>query len=1281
MGRTSSSYAGGGSASTPDALGLSRNGQRNGRTQSSKAACIEIEDDEDDDEDDELANEIPCSSPYFTQPTQLVSRATQPTQILNRSTLKQPSSPLVPSTPSTTIEVPASSPFQPKSQARPLALLDKKLGVASRVGSLMAPVGTSFKPPTMVKASRGAKAPTGHRGYLEISDDELLEDYKKHDSSDDDTPIRGDIRPSSFIKKEKPLLSLSNSSVQLLQEMDISLNDIRDIRLRHLTSQVYRIVQKLRPGVTIRACKEAVQKDSSWQVSKAVDILTGKATKTLSLSKGSSTSTTGHSCPGDSTNKTNQTNFNHQSSKKAPPQNSLHTFLKKLPSTTKSTTKSIESSQFSQPSRTQSSSNSICSSNTKETLPRRRLVQGRKESSTPSAVFSVSSSPTSSLTSLTNSREPSPSNNFAMASEAIANSPRHEATTRPRRRLMQGRRDKTPPPISIPSSPEQGSSPAKPSPTRPQKRRAEDESNTDILTPSSPPTKKIKTRQCKADLSDTEQGSSPAKPSPARLQKRRAEDESNPDILTSSSPPSKKTKTGQSKADLSDTKPTAQKRKAEDEPDREIAAGPNSDEEYSGETGSEATSEQFTNVLNYLNTCTTEALARMIGSAPNAKLMVSARPFQTIAAAQKVSRTEKGRSKNKTRVVAIGEDIVEKLGSWMEACEAATAIINECDKRGKDINQAMSNWAVDKNGMPRTDTEGLDELPIKKQPRLMSKSVQLKPYQLLGLNWMRLLHSKGYSGILADDMGLGKTCQVISFIAHLVESKREPNTRAPWPNLIVVPPSTYENWISEFEKFAPGVKVLAYSGKSRREISPKDARKHHVVLTTYPQVEKQRDDRMWLQKINPYAAIFDEGHRLKNQDTLIYKQMMQVPTEWRLILSGTPVQNNLKELLTVLKFIEPSLFEETSFETLNTIFETKVTSKDVLNFAALASERVDRARAVMAPFILQRRKEDVIDLAKKSERLEIVGMHETQKEIYDSIKGKYFLKNGVKAREAHPWMQLRKAAIHHQMFRHHFTDKKVDKMVDILWKKCSEDELGVQSKENRHKDRLREELMSKSDFQLHLWCKDFKDYIGHLDIPERSWEDSPKVQKLLEMVRGYMKTGDRVLVFSRFEMVIDILRETLHHAGIKYCCLTGAMDTAARFPECQEFTNNPDIPVFLLTTGAGGTGLNLTAANKIILFDQSDNPQDDVQASNRAHRIGQTRDVEVIRLITEKSVERLIYNSCVKKLVLAARVERQFAAEDEDEESVEDQCKKLMLLGDEELEQELAKTAPLTQQI
>ncbi|KAI3343217.1 SNF2 family N-terminal domain-containing protein [Ustulina deusta] len=976
---------------------------------------------------------IPCSSPFFTQPTQVITRGTQPTQIIgrttqptqildrttqptqitSRTTLRPPSSPLGSSSPSTAIEVPASSPFQPKPRPTVSPFIEKKRGGASRIGSLMAPAGTSFRPP--VGRPMNASRPVAKvKPYLALSDDELSEDYKHRDSSGDESPMRGDIKPSSFLKDPAPLETIEIKPTWTASH-DIELRDIHDLRLRHLTKDVYKIVSKSKPTITIKACRDALTSGVGWQVSKAVNLLTGNTNnRTTSLFKG-------------------------------PIQTKQQSLLKPFHSPIDST--SPTKSTFSQKD---------CSLTSNSTTT----------SSTSTSYSSANSSFTK--------KNPLP----------------------PRRRLVQGRKNKSPTP---------------------------------------PP--------------------------------RKAESAVEPEFIDVPSA---------SDREESVVSPTVQQ-----SPHHE------------------------------------QSLAQITGfSAADSKLIL-------------VSKKE-AKSKSKAKRVQIGSLFVEKLTSWFSAFHAAS-------------KKAMANWPMDKNGNPQEGTT----LPVSEKPHLMADNITLKSYQLLGLNWMNLLHSKHFSGILADDMGLGKTCQVISIIAQLVGTHHEKssNTR-PWPFLVVVPPSVVENWMAEFERFAPELTVCLYQGKDRRNMDPEEARNNHVVLTSYSQVERAKEDLMWLQDLDPYAAIFDEGHKLKNRKNLVYKQMMRVPTEWRLILSGTPVQNNLKELLTLLHFVEPDLFGNDIFEQLDIIFEAKVPNKEVHNFAALAKERVSNARAIMAPFILQRRKEEVLDLAKKTEHNIVVDMHPKQKAIYEEVKGRYLVPKKQRAsstiKDSHSWMQLRKAAIHHQLFRVHFTDKIVKEIVDILWAKCSEEELYVQSKADRHKALLLENYMDKSDFQLHLECKHFEKYIGHFDIPHRSWEESPKVRKLLELVRGYRENGDRVLVFSRFDLVIDILRETLAFADIPYCELTGSTDISDRFPEIQRFNENPDIPVFLLTTGAGGTGLNLTAANKIIIFDQSDNPQDD------------TRDVEVIRLLTRDSVEGLIFNSCVKKLMLARIVEGNIPVdEDTESESVE----------------------------
>ncbi|KAK8082765.1 SNF2-related protein [Apiospora saccharicola] len=1123
------------------------------------------------DEDlDELAENIPCSSPYFTQPTQIISRpnatnATQPTQILERKLTLHKSSPAPPS-PGTVVEVPASSPFQnvrpavkasayrvsPPVTAWTAVQPAVKPAVKStvRIGSLMAPAGTAFRSPALLPR-RTIPAAKPKPQPADISDDDMANDYYKGlDSSEDDKPMRGNIQPALAVARSGRNTPIDKRKVP---EEDIKPTDITDLRIRYLTKETHKIIVTTKPDITWRACKNAVVRNN-LSAEAAINDLLGKP-------KQSSSSTIGRPVAVKAKNLKQSKLFQSKPTTTSRPR-SL---------STSSLSSSYSSASEPEPEPEQK----------KAAPPRRRLIQGRrnKPTSPPApAVFSLPSSRSSPV-----STPPSSSSQRKMAAAVMKSTEpfghqSSESAPKKRGRLVRGSRRQSP--ISLVESESEEDLPSLQS-LASRKRKADDKSAPEVV-----------------DLTDSEQEAA-------------AEDTDS--AANDSQPPS----------------PTK------------------------GLT-------EVSKVIQYFNECSAEDLARISGmKVSDTKLVVAARPFTSLREIEQVSRKEKASSRKASRI-QIGATIVEKLVVWFRAFKAASDVIADCDERGQEIQSAMSNWELDRNGH-ETGKANSRPLPISKKPALMDSSVKLKSYQLLGLNWMNLIHRKGYSGILADDMGLGKTCQVISFIAHLVESgKSISNDRKPWPNLIVVPPSTYENWMNEFEKFAPSLKLYPYSGQARRETDPDDVQDYHVVLTSYSQVDRKREDVEWLQGLDPYAAIFDEGHKLKNTSTFVYKQMSMVPSEWRLILSGTPVQNNLKELLSLLKFVEPDLFGKELVGHLDTIFQAKVANKDVENFALLAKERVGNARVMMAPFILQRRKADVLDLPSRKDTRIVVPLEPQQKEIYESIRDRYLTKDkAAKAKVSNPWMQLRKAALHPQLFRRHFTDDKVKKLVDILWKRCSESELDVQSKEPRHKEQFQQFLMDRSDFELHTWCKDFPKYVGHLDIPNRSWEQAPKVAKLLELIRGYMENGDRCLVFSRFEMVIDILRETFHATDIPYCELTGRASVQARFPEVERFTNDTTIPVFLLTTGAGGTGINLTAANKIVIFDQSDNPQDDVQASNRAHRIGQTREVEVITLITENTVEGLIYNSCVKKLMLAACVE---GAAVDDSESVEEQCRKLMLM-------------------
>ncbi|KAK4230579.1 ATP-dependent helicase fft2 [Podospora fimiseda] len=667
-------------------------------------------------------------------------------------------------------------------------------------------------------------------------------------------------------------------------------------------------------------------------------------------------------------------------------------------------------------------------------------------------------------------------------------------------------------------------------------------------------------------------------------------------------------------------------------------------------------------ILRYLNNFDHLQLAAIAGvKEESAKLMVSHQPFDNIEQARRVVLSQKKKGK-KSAKVSIGEDIVSAVKSYARALDDINHVIQTCEDQANIIKASSSKWILDHTGQNRTETARsdpekpltpisfsefkLEDLPYP-QPEYMNGHCIMKPFQLYGLNWMRLLYKNRYGGILADDMGLGKTCQVISLMCSVVEEwENEQKGERPWPNIIFVPPSTLANWAAEFKKFAPDLSVITYQGSQsvRDEIAEQildDPETYHVVLTSYSQVSRSEDISN-LRRLKPEIVVFDEGHKMKNPKTKLYKDLLRVTASWRLILSGTPVQNNLMEMIALLCFVEPDLFRD-NFENLEALFSQKFSLSAVSQGAILQAERVGRARTILEPFILQRRKEQVLkDMPPKTARVQLCKMDKTQASIYQDYEGRFRkvdkgksttgVEKGRDNDTNNVWIQLRKSAIHPQLFRRYFKDRDVEEMAKILMKTVSQVDLRQSNLEH-----LTNELKALSDFELHLWCRDYK-CIRHFDLPDGSWGECAKVKELLKLVRQYQENGDRVLVFTRFAKVIEILGECLASEGIQYLSLQGNTDVSERQQLINEFNEDEDIPVFLLTTGSGGTGINLTAANKVIIFDQSDNPQDDIQAENRAHRLGQTRPVEIIRLISEDTVEELVHKACQKKLELADKV-------------------------------------------
>jgi len=347
----------------------------------------------------------------------------------------------------------------------------------------------------------------------------------------------------------------------------------------------------------------------------------------------------------------------------------------------------------------------------------------------------------------------------------------------------------------------------------------------------------------------------------------------------------------------------------------------------------------------------------------------------------------------------------------------------------------------------------------------------------------------------------------------------------------------------------------------------------------------------------------------------------------------------------------PSVFKEVE-EDLEYIFKAKATTSDESHAALLSQQRIARARSMLTPFVLRRKKEQVMkDLPIKTSRVVYCRMTKEQKVIYDGHEAQVLDRARIrvgggrvpKSDENNPMMQLRKAAIHPQLFRRHFTDASIEKMCDILRKKVPEEFLATQKR-----NLLIAEMCGHSDFVLHRWCMIYP-CINTFDVPELSWMKSGKVKSFLKLVKEYKNNGDRVLVFSQFALVLNILEAVLNSSLISYTRIDGSTSIDQRQS---------------LITKAGGTGINLVAANKVIIFDGSFNPQDDRQAENRAHRVGQTRPVEVIQLVTKGTVEERIWNLGQSKLLLDGKVAGDDTASAALEEAGEMAVLKMMLNGE-----------------
>ncbi|PWW78819.1 hypothetical protein C7212DRAFT_288840 [Tuber magnatum] len=713
---------------------------------------------------------------------------------------------------------------------------------------------------------------------------------------------------------------------------------------------------------------------------------------------------------------------------------------------------------------------------------------------------------------------------------------------------------------------------------------------------------------------------------------------------------------------------------------REVSSSPPAPTHYDDDTDSAAQSDGNSDeeraledkVLKYINTCTLKELSDIsCTAAETVKILISQRPFRSLDEVRAVTSDVapvKGKRSRGARTRAIGDKIVDICLETWRGYDAVDSLIAKVEELGKPVAESIKKWGVDifgaagaggeleildvspDSGAPSlkdsaigTPTDSLDDGDeikgtrrenqignfFKQQPKNMAEGVILKDYQVVGVNWLNLLYEKKLSCILADEMGLGKTCQVIAFLARLLEGGIK------GPHLVVVPSSTLENWLREFKRFCPALVVEPYYGslKERAEmrISLCKRRDWNVLVTTYQLATGDRIDKRFLKDQSFNVCVYDEGHLLKNSSSNRYDALMRLPAVFRLLLTGTPLQNNLQELASLLAFILPEVFNEKR-EDLASIFKykAKTTDNEESNSALLSIQRIKRARAMMTPFVLRRKKQQVLKhLPGKTSRVEYCVMNKAQEAIYkdyldiaaEAIAARAAGQKASKS-NANVMMQLRQAAIHPLLFRKHYTDAKILQMSHAI---------------------LGEDIYSDCNQQL-------------------EWMASGKVEALTRLLMEMREKGDRVLIFSQFTQVLDLLELVMTTLGFGFLRIDGSTPVDMRQDMIDQYHEEEDIMTFLLSTKAGGFGINLACANKVVIFDSSFNPHDDAQASDRAHRVGQTREVEVIRLVTRGTIEEQILTLANTKLALDQSIS-------EDDNTIEGKAQEIvakMLLKAEE---------------
>ncbi|XP_013919971.1 PREDICTED: lymphoid-specific helicase isoform X1 [Thamnophis sirtalis] len=488
------------------------------------------------------------------------------------------------------------------------------------------------------------------------------------------------------------------------------------------------------------------------------------------------------------------------------------------------------------------------------------------------------------------------------------------------------------------------------------------------------------------------------------------------------------------------------------------------------------------------------------------------------------------------------------------------------------------------------------------QPKLFTGGV-MRWYQVEGMEWLRMLWENGINGILADEMGLGKTIQCIATIALMVERG------VAGPFLICAPLSTLPNWIAEFKRFTPENFYWKY-------------------------------------------LIVDEGHRIKNMNCRLIQELKRFSTDNKLLLTGTPLQNNLSELWSLLNFLLPDVFDDLkSFESWFDITSISEIAEDIV-----AKEReqniLHMLHQILTPFLLRRLKSDVaVEVPPKREVVVYAPLVKKQEIFYSAIVNKTIQKllgnNQEEVVEltstGRPKRRSRKIVNYRELRENEFPD--------------ALEELFTKTQEEAEKERpvIAVDMPLDSEINLKLQnimmllrkCCNHPYLIEYpLDsvtqqfkVDEDLVKNSGKTLLLDRMLPELKKRGHKVVLFSQMTQMLDILMDYCYLRDYQFSRLDGSMSYIDREENMRNFNADPEVFIFLVSTRAGGLGINLTAADTVIIYDSDWNPQSDLQAQDRCHRIGQTKPVVVYRFVTantidQKIVERAAAKRKLEKLII-----------------------------------------------